>query len=121
MFHFFFIHSYCMCLQLLDWDCLFDLESKGGLWSLCCDQQRLTIFMLTTQNKFTPASRRTYGMGILHFLQKLYETNKADIIAFTNMSDVWVDDTYHGARNKILALDSDLKRMIKARKTEELP
>ena len=59
-------------------------------------------------------------MGILHFLQKIYETNKADIIAFTKMSDVWVDDTYHGARNKILALDSDLKRMIKARKTEEL-
>ena len=100
---------------MLDWDSMFDLTSKGGLWSLVCDQQRLAVYMLTTQNRFAPTSQYTYGMGIYHFLKKIYETNKADIIAFTNQSEVRVDDAYHRAKNKMLALCADLKKVIKAK------
>ena len=111
-----YIH-YSVCLLLVKWDALVEMKEPGVLWMMVCDTKALAAFIMALENKYSANSQRSYVMAIMYFLGMVYSTNKDDIIKVSSLSAVQVDDQYHRARGKLLALAADLKKAILTQKT----
>ena len=111
-----YIH-YSVCLESLQWEHITEMAAPGGLWTHVCNQRALSLFTLALQKNYSGNSQRSYTMSLLHFIRCVYRTNKIDIIEFSGMTPIEVDDIYHRAYGKLLALAGDLKKLVKTQKS----